>query len=161
MPRPSHSWCGTLHIVSYKRNYSTEVRIKWAERERRALELRKQGMTYDKIAQELGFANRSSARDCVQRCLARTVREPADEVRQLECERLDALLQALWPRAMEGNTRSVEVALQVMDRRARLLGLDMPERKVVEVLTADVVDRAIQELEIQLAVEGIDLGDQT
>lgn len=136
---------------------ATPRAIARAEREAVALELRKAGATYDDIARRLGYSNRSAARRLVVRALERTVSEPADELRTLECARLDALLQALWPKAMEGNPRSVEVALQVMDRRARLLGLDMPQRRVVEVLTADVVDRAIRELEAQLVIEGIEV----
>ncbi len=125
-----------------------------AEHEAVALELRKAGATYDEIARRLGYSNRSAARRLVVRALDRTVSEPANELRTLECARLDALLQALWPKAMEGNPRSVEVALQVMERRARLLGLDAPPRRVVEVLTADVVERAIQELEREIIALG-------
>ncbi len=129
----------------------TADRIALAEKERQALQLRKAGATYEAIAKALGYADKTGARACVQRALKETIQEPADELRRLECERLDELLKALWPAALNGHTRSVEIALGVMDRRARLLGLDAATRKIVEVITEDVVDKAIRELEEELS----------
>lgn len=53
----------------------------------------------------------------------------ADEVRKLELQRLDRLLRALWPRALgtqtdAPNDKAVGRVLQLMERRAKLLGLD-------------------------------------
>lgn len=94
------------------------------ERERRALELRRAGATFDSIAQQLGFADRSGARYAFNQALTRTLREPAAEARQLEADRLDRLQLAIWAKAMNGDLRAVEHVLKIMERRARLLGLD-------------------------------------
>ncbi len=48
------------------------------------------------------------------------------EMRKLENERLDALLLAVWPAAKRGDVASVNAALRIMDRRAKLNGLDRP-----------------------------------
>jgi hypothetical protein len=53
-----------------------------------------------------------------------TVQEPADELRRLEAERLDAMLPAVMEKARRGRLRSVYAMLRIMERRARLLGLD-------------------------------------
>lgn len=63
------------------------------------------------------------------RALKKTLQEPADEVRMLEVERLDALLSGLWARK---NTPEVtDRILRIMERRAKLLGLDSPVRSDV------------------------------
>ena len=57
------------------------------------------------------------------------VREPAEAVRKIELDRLDALQRSLWPAALKGDLRdlpAVDRVLAVMGRRARLLGLDAP-----------------------------------
>lgn len=60
--------------------------------------------------------------------LRKTLREPADEVRLLELERLDALTYALWPEAMQRNLGAIDRLLRVMERRDTLLGLDAPTK---------------------------------
>lgn len=98
------------------------------ERQRQALELRKAGVPYAKIAEQLQYKDRSSAFRSVQAALKKTLQEPADELRTLELERLDALMLALWPQARSGNQGAVDRVLRIMERRARLLGLDAPTR---------------------------------
>ena len=52
------------------------------------------------------------------------VQENLIDLIDIENMRLDQLLTAVWPGAMEGDTKSVRSALDIMDRRAKLLGLD-------------------------------------
>lgn len=95
-----------------------------------ALEMRKAGATYAHIAQVLNITE-TAARKAVLRALARLnekVSESAEEVRRLELERLDALLAALWGKAQAGDGAAIDRVLRIMERRARLLGLDAPER---------------------------------
>ena len=55
----------------------------------------------------------------------------------LELDRLDALLASVWPEATQsGSTRSIMTALAIMERRAKLMGLDAPEMKAQLTLTA-------------------------
>lgn len=105
---------------------TSERRLTAAERGRQALELRKAGATFDDIAGKLGYADRGCAYRAVRKALKETLREPADEVRKLEAERLDKLQLALWASALRGDTRSIYPLLRVMSRRAKLLGLDAP-----------------------------------
>lgn len=142
----------------------TPVRIRITERERDALELRKGGMTFERIAEQLGYADRSGAWRAVNAALSATLQEPSDELRRLECERLDALLLAMWPKALEGSTWHVDRCLAVMDRRAKLLGLDAPTRRIVDVITRDAFSQAMEELEAEIAeletVDGETVGDR-
>lgn len=95
-----------------------------AERALQALELRKAGATYDAIARQCGYAGKGAAYNAVQRELQRCMQEPADDVRQLEIMRLDDLYRAMVPKALKGDTWSVDRCLKIMERRAALLGLD-------------------------------------
>jgi hypothetical protein len=83
--------------------------------------------------------------------LAATIQEPADELRRLEAERLDALLEAVWPEAMTGRRSAVESALRIMDRRSKLVGLDAPLRRAVEVVTPEALEDVIMQMESEIA----------
>jgi hypothetical protein len=60
-------------------------------------------------------------------------REMTEEMRTLELERLDALLKYLWPKVQVGSAKAIEVALKITERRAKLSGLDAPEKTQVQV----------------------------
>lgn len=115
--------------------------ISATERQRRALEFRKGGATYDLIARELGYATPSGAAKAVKTALRRTIQEPADEVRQLEIARLDKMLAAHWPAVLKGNVPSTLVALRIQERRAKLLGLDAPAKINVDVIVATTAEQ--------------------
>lgn len=108
-----------------------EVALKWAK----AIDLRRTGLTYDQIAERLGYASRSGAYDAVMGGLRATLKEPADELRALESERLDALLAGIWEQATHGDLDCLDRALKIMARRAALLGLDAPAR--ADIRTSD------------------------
>ena len=103
-------------------------RVQAHTRHLQALELRKAGATYQAIADQLGYSNARGAHKAVASALKATLREPADEVRDLEVARLDAMLLPLWWRVQQGDERAVDRALKIMERRARLLGLDAPSK---------------------------------
>lgn len=111
------------------------------------LRLRRQGIRYDdERILSLGYSSPSAARRDLTRALEAHRDEEATEVsiyRQQENERLDSLLEAAWPRATqptpvyskdgqivgeELDMRAVDTVLRLMDRRAKLNGLDAPVR---------------------------------
>jgi hypothetical protein len=100
-------------------------RLEAAERRRKALELRKAGATYDSIAQELGFANKGAAHKTVMVALDNTIREPANEVRKLELERLDRLFLTAWALALKGDLKAMDRCLNISRHRASLEGLNI------------------------------------
>lgn len=103
-----------------------ERQIKALERQKQALELRMAGVSYATIAEQLGYSDMSGAHRAVGRALKRTLQEPADKLRELEAERLDKLLLGLWP--SRTNLGVVDRILRIMERRAKLLGLDAPTK---------------------------------
>lgn len=104
--------------------------VEAADRALQALNLRKAGATYEAIARQLQYSSRSAVYTAIQRELQRTIQEPADELRQLEVERLNDLYRAMIPHALSGDKDStwyVDRCLKIMERRAALLGLDAPK----------------------------------
>jgi len=108
-----------------------EQQVKAYERQQEALSLRLVGLSYDAIAERLEFANRSGAFRAVQAALKKTLQEPADELRTLELERLDSMLLPMMAQAKKGNQGAVDRVLRIMERRAKLLGLDAPTKQEI------------------------------
>jgi hypothetical protein len=92
----------------------------------KALLLRKAGLPYPEIANELGFNSPQAAFGAVKRALKKTLQEPSEELRKLELERLDAIFNPQYEQAKGGDSRAAEVALKVLDQRAKMLGLYPP-----------------------------------
>jgi hypothetical protein len=101
-----------------------------------ALELRAQGMTYQQIADSpyedgpggtMYGGDRHNCRRAIVKAYEDTIKEPADEVRQLEIQRLDMMLMGLVSKGLfDGEPEIVRVGLSLMARRAKLIGLDAP-----------------------------------
>jgi hypothetical protein len=95
-----------------------------AQRQAEALKLRTKAVPFEEIARRLGYRSVSGAHKAVMSGLQKTLREPAEELRTMEAERLDRMLEGLWEKAVAGDTWAVDRVLNIMERRARLLGLD-------------------------------------
>lgn len=103
-------------------------RIVIAEKRAKVLHLRRQGHTFAVIANAVGYETAGGAQMAFTQALAE-LRPPEDdirEMRQVEDLRLDALMVALWPKAMAGFIPAVHAILRVSERRARMWGLDAP-----------------------------------
>lgn len=93
-------------------------------RQARAVELAISGHDYDTIAREVGYSNRGTAHRTVQKALRQRTVEGVDQLREVEVQRLDALLKAHWEQAIDGDVVAANVVLRVIDQRVRLLGLE-------------------------------------
>lgn len=102
--------------------------IKETERRRQALELRKGGVHFQVIAEQLGYPAAGNAYRAIMKALKATLQEPADEVRALELERLDRMLLGVWSKAVGGDLKAIDRVLRIMERRAMYLGLDSPQK---------------------------------
>lgn len=97
----------------------------------KALEMRAAGATYRMIGDALGISRQAAAKH-VAKALAElddSTRESARQLRRLEGIRLDAILRASWPKRDE--LEHAKIILEVSKRRARLEGLDAPERQEI------------------------------
>lgn len=115
------------------------------EQQMKALELRKAGKSFPAIAAALGYKGPAGAYRAVMSAIKRTMQEPADEVRKMELERLDALWEKTWKWAIElDEPKAVDRALKLMERRAKYLGLDAPvtvNHNFIKARAQEVADR--------------------
>ncbi len=110
---------------------TAQRRIEAKERALKALELRKKGVRYEQIAQQLGYSNRGSAYKAVMKeleLLAKECLEEASKVRDLELQRLDDLFLAAWKAIADGSESAIDRALRVSESRRKLMGLDAAEK---------------------------------
>jgi hypothetical protein len=96
------------------------------EKDQRALELRKEGYTYEAISGQLGYSTPSASYKAVMRRLRDMDKPAVTMLRELEVQRLDAMLSAVWNNVLQGDASAVNTALKISERRSRLLGLDAP-----------------------------------
>jgi hypothetical protein len=100
-------------------------------RQEAAVALRIAGATYSEIARTLAYSSPTHARQGVERALANSVGEDdREQMRFIEGRRLERLLRGLWKKATdeegEEQLAAARTALAVIDRHAKLYGLDAP-----------------------------------
>ena len=126
-----------------------------AERKRNALELRLAGASYRDIAQALDVSPATAMQDCKE-ALADIPMQQADEMRTVELSRLDRLQRAVWPKAVKGDLQAVDRAIKIIDRRAKLFGLDAPQQVQITANDIDLdaaVDKMLRVAEMALEKE--------
>ena len=133
----------------------SRVKPETLEKEKKVLEYRRGGLTFDLIAERLGYASASGAHKAYISACNRIVYEDVVEVRKSEMDRLDIAQAAIWgdltdTQNVDANTRArlVLALIKIMERRARLLGLDMPTKAQVEVsiYDRDTIDDEVKRL---------------
>lgn len=107
-----------------------------AQREAEVVKLRRGGLTWDLIGERVGLTT-SGAYNAYERALKRVVAEDITAIRSLETERLDLAQSAIWGKVLQGDNASISNLLRIMERRAKLLGLDQPVRIQAEVVNYD------------------------
>lgn len=154
---------------------SKAQRTKTAVRRAKAVEMRTRGSSWQEIADDLGYVNRSAACADVTRALEAAVVEQnrnIDLMRQEELRAYDQLLVEAWAvlerehvtvshgriiRDEETGEKllddgpvlqAIDRVVRIRERRAKLLGLDAPQRH--EVVSLDAVDAEIRRLTAEL-----------
>jgi hypothetical protein len=114
------------------------------DRRAKALELRKGGSSYRAIAKKLNtdVATAYKDVDVALKSLVQMNTASATELREIELERLDAMLLSISDNLKSGHLGAIDRALRIMERRARLIGLDAP----TQVQTIDWRSQAIDDI---------------
>lgn len=120
-----------------------------AGKKARALQMRAAGATFREIGLALGV-HKTYAQSLVHKAILETVQENADQYRAVEGETLLQLQRSFMPSALRGDPKAAVVILRVMERRARLFGLDAPTKIAVD---ADV-DAEIAALAAAVVIPG-------
>lgn len=121
-----------------------------ADKRLKALNLRRAGLSYEKIAQACGYHSAPSAYKAVKAAIADLLQEPAEEVLRLELERLDRLF-ATWFRRGIGKLADPDAAdraLRIIRQRCELLGLN-----VMAVKRLDAPGESTNSLSDEMAAE--------
>lgn len=131
---------------------------KIADRRRRVAELRLQHHTQAEIAKAVGVSVATVNGDL------KAIRDEWADRRTTSYEewvgeeiaKMDRLERTLLPQAIVGDYAAVDRILAVMDRRARMLGLDKPQQHQHTVITMDAIEAEITRLEAELAADAAD-----
>lgn len=114
------------------------------ERRAQVWELRLKGYTHESIARELedrfsgllpkNWGAKAVYEDCMQvlNSVEGEYRENAAQMVQLEQQRFDAMLKGIWDKAQSGDVQAIDRVLDISAARRKMLGLDNPERFVVD-----------------------------
>lgn len=130
-------------------------------RQQAAVALRLAGASYDEIAQHLGYADAGQAASAVERDLRdHLTEEGRDEVRSTDGRRIERLLRSVWGKANDPNhvehLPAVRTALALIDRHARLYGLDAPQELIVYNPAASEIEAWVSKMTLDLsAIDGI------
>lgn len=119
--------------MTRRRTTKPEVLAKEAE----VVKLRRGGLTWDQIADRVGYRSPSAAHFAYQRAAKRIIQEDIESIRKTEGDRLDIAQSAIWNKVLQGDLPSVNTLLRIQERRARLLGLDQPFKQTIEVTNYD------------------------
>lgn len=122
-------------------------KVEVAEQQRECYELRLAGHDLRAISARTGL-HLATVSKRINDQLALRVNPLADELRAVEVDRLDRYLVKLDSQIQQGKSvaRNTEVAVKVSERRAKLLGIDAPEKVDAVVHQVDSTDLAIAEL---------------
>lgn len=126
------------------------------ERDLKCVEMRKQAIDWQTIADTLGYASTGHAHDRFVKIMMDYPRADVEQMRDLEVERLERDMAALTKIIADDRSkpseiiRAVEVRTKVSERLARLTGQDRPERKQLTVVTNDALTTEIQRLEQEM-----------
>jgi hypothetical protein len=148
-------------------------------RDAQSLGYRARGWTYERIANEMGYTNRSGAQKAVERAMAAAVRETTEAAKALLLADLNALKKEAW-QVLESNHITVShgqvvtitgpdgervpvpddsPVLNAIDRivridqeMAKIYGAYAPTRS--EVITLDAVEAEILKLEAEIGASG-------
>lgn len=111
-------------------SHSDIQQIESEETRYKIFELRKAGWSHAQIANALN-CTRHHISQLLRKELetTRTLADAAlDDLRTLELARLDEATKSIWPRVLNADTRAIDIFLKISERRAKLTGMDAPER---------------------------------
>lgn len=108
-------------------------------------ELRKTGLSLRAIGKKMGVCH-ETVRKYLQDAGRAILLPGVEEYRKLEDERLDAMLEALMPTISKGEPRAIEVGIKLLERRAKLHGLDKPIEYNITTQEISEYDRELAEL---------------
>ena len=86
---------------------------------------------FTSIAKELGVSKPTISRDvkAIEEQWRAEAMQDISAAKGRDLKRTDRMIGALWPKALNGNERAAKMVLDLMQHRAKLLGLNAPEKR--------------------------------
>lgn len=128
-PHPGRTGAATETVVARNRKANAAVQLRLA------------GATWTEIAEALGFPTPRQAMVATERALVKQLESGDDRerMRKMAGARLERLLRSLWTKAIDPDHPEHLIAAsrarEVIDRHAKLFGLDAPTEYVVHTPT--------------------------
>jgi len=110
--------------------YNQAKRLKSAETRMKCVQLRKMALTYQEIGDQLGISRQDAHKHCTNALEAFNVQteEEVHEWKTLTLARTETAMRALIPKVQQGHLGSIAAMTRVMERQAKLLGMDAPTK---------------------------------
>lgn len=131
------------------RGQTPALKPETADRYRQVVNLKAAGLTFDEIADRVGYKSRSGAKEAYDAALRWWGTESVDQLRTVEGERLEQLWRRTFAKIvanpeMESSELAslVNTAVRVSQRKAALFGMDSPERVEVEIGVTQIAEAA-------------------
>lgn len=105
-------------------------RLKAATTRRQVVELRMSGATITQICERLSIG-RATAHRHIEKAMADVQAEiagPAEHIKRMHYARLERLLLGAWGNGIKGDNPSIDRIIKILERQAKLLGLDAPTK---------------------------------
>ncbi len=104
--------------------------LRLADRRSQVLQMTIAGKTTDAIAGEFELSRQTISNDLRKALESQeaSMLTGAAEVRRIQHLRLTQALDAIWIKIKEGNLDAIATMVRLLDREAKLLGLDAPQR---------------------------------
>ena len=149
-----------------------KTKINAASRRVAVMELRMQGKSFRRIAEELSTSVTNVYRDyrTVMKDYSDQALETASEIRALESQRLDELQNEMWSQLAEARSEKVDdngdpiprssqdqnaslgtvnAIIRIMERRSKLAGLDAPSKHTIDVRKVDDIAQTIAKVALR------------
>lgn len=128
---------------------STPSAIATRERDLKCVQLRKTGLHWQHIADELGYSSPGHAYNGFTRVMKDYPREDVETARNVLADRHEACIAAMWDQAMEGSTWHVDRITRSLEALAKLWGCNRPEKIDISA-GASALDQALRDLEVEM-----------
>lgn len=89
------------------------------------------GHVFEFIAAQVGYKDESGARRAARRALARVEIGDNETEVKADLERLRRMLLGVWDKAIQGELGPLDRVIKILERRAKMLGLDAPVKAEV------------------------------
>lgn len=133
--------------------------VRKVSRVAKAVEMRRDGYSINEIRQQLGYATNAKVSSDIRGAMRAIEREAAEDVLQMELQRLDELWKPVFAKATDGDEKgflfATDRALSIMDRRAKYLGLDNATRGDEY---SEVDQWLAGNLEVEVEIDPADIG---